>query len=808
MTELVIERVATRRQRNEFLEFPWTLYRGDPCWIPPLRDSQREMVGYKAHPFYERNVAQTFLARRDGEVVGRIAAILNHGHNEQYHERRGFFGFFDCRDDAEAAHGLFDAVGVWFARQGIFQVRGPTNPSLNYELGLLIEGFDSAPTFMMTYNPPYYPRLIEDYGFRKTQDLVAFWGHVGMLPQIAAKYRHVAEQIVERYHVKLRNLDTARFREDVETFLSIYNRSLVNTWGFVPMTPGEVRHMAGGLKWLIIPEMAIAAEIDGRVVGAAFGLPDYNPRIRQIDGRLFPFGFVRLLRNRRAIKKIRLISTNVLPEYQHFGLGLVLLDGLVPKALEWGLEEAEFSWVLESNTLSYGSLKKGGAKITKTYRIYDLELTPEGKPQVTAQGSGVERTGPSPAPAGSEVRGQDSESDIQHSLLPPSPWKPSVSFPPSTEPLHIREVQSRKDLDAFIDLPWRIYAEDPQWVPPLRSEVRAFLDRRRHPFYLHGEATAYLAQRGGQAVGRILVSDDPNFNREQGTNLGCFGMFESAPDAETARALIDAAADWLRARGRDAVWGPIDYSMNYPCGLLIDGFNAPPRILMTHNPPYYRPLLESLGFGKLKDLYCWWFDDSLNLVQRWREKAERIIRRGRIVVRPFNLDDYEGDVERCHQVYNASMARHWGYVRMTPEEFRHYARQVHRIAQPNQVFLAEIDGQTVGVAVTVPDVNEAIRPLDGRLFRFGLPLGALRAARNMKRIRTARMIVLDVMEGYRRRGIAEMLILRTLDYGKNVLNYTGAELSWTLEDNQHVNRTIEGVGGRRYKTYRIFEKKI
>ena len=156
-------------------------------------------------------------------------------------------------------------------------------------------------------------------------------------------------------------------------FLSIYNRSLGNTWGFVPMSADEVRHMAGGLRYVIIPEMAIAAEIDGQVAGATFGLLDYNPRIKEIDGRLFPFGFIHLLRNRRAIKAIRVISTNVLPEYQRLGVGLVLMAGLVPKVLEWGVQEAEFSWVLESNSLSYGSLKKGGAKITKTYRLYDWE---------------------------------------------------------------------------------------------------------------------------------------------------------------------------------------------------------------------------------------------------------------------------------------------------------------------------------------------------------------------------------------------------------------------------------------------------
>jgi GNAT superfamily N-acetyltransferase len=373
MADLTVKPVASRRQRKQFLDFPWTLYRDDPNWVPPLRMDQKELVGYTHHPFYIRNTIQTFLAFRGKEVCGRIAAILNRDHNERYREQRGFFGFFDCIDDQEVANGLFDAVRDWFAAQDIHCLRGPTNPSLNYTLGLLIDGFDSPPTFMMTYNPPYYARLVEGYGFRKTQDLYAFWGHADMLPPIAAKLTPVVEQIIEHEKLVLRPLDRRRFMEDVMSFLSIYNRSLTNTWGFVPMSDAEVQHVAKGLRYLIVPELAIGAEIDGRMVGACFGLPDYNGRIKDIDGRLFPFGFLRLLRNKRAIKRIRVISTNVLPEFQRLGVGLALLRGLVPMAMEWGIEEAEFSWVLESNSLSRGSLQKGGAKLTKTYRLYDLD---------------------------------------------------------------------------------------------------------------------------------------------------------------------------------------------------------------------------------------------------------------------------------------------------------------------------------------------------------------------------------------------------------------------------------------------------
>lgn len=373
MSTIVVKPVTTRRQKKEFLSFPWILYREDPNWIPPLRGNQKELAGFVRHPFYERNEIQTFLAYREGEVCGRVAAVFNRGHNERHNENRGFFGFFDCVDDQDAARALIDAVRGWFAERGITQLRGPTNPSLNYELGLLVEGFDSPPTFMMTYNPPYYARLLEQCGFEKTQDLYAFMGQIEMLPKLAAKVAPLVEQLIEHYNITIRPINKSRFLEDVEAFLSIYNRSLANTWGFVPMSDAEVKHIARGLRYLIVPELAIGVEVDGKLVGATFGLPDYNPRIKQIDGSLFPFGFIRLLRQKNRIGRIRVISTNVIPEYQRHGLGLVVVAGLVPKVIESGIHEAEFSWVLESNSLSRRSLEKGGAIRTKTYRLYDLD---------------------------------------------------------------------------------------------------------------------------------------------------------------------------------------------------------------------------------------------------------------------------------------------------------------------------------------------------------------------------------------------------------------------------------------------------
>jgi hypothetical protein len=244
----------------------------------------------------------------------------------------------------------------------------------------LIDGFDRRSMFMMTYHPPYYARLFNEFGFRKAHDLYAYWGHAEMLAKLDKKLFFITQESQERFGIRIRSMDAGRFHEEVKMYLDLYNRSLGGTWGFLPMSSGEVRHAAKGLKQLIVPELTCVAEVEGKVIGGVFCLLDYNPRIAAIDGRLLPFGFVKLLSRKRQIKNIRLIATTVVPEYQKWGVGLVLLGGLLPKALAWGVEEAEFSWVLESNDLSRKSLEKGGAKRTQTFRIYDSGETKTGVP--------------------------------------------------------------------------------------------------------------------------------------------------------------------------------------------------------------------------------------------------------------------------------------------------------------------------------------------------------------------------------------------------------------------------------------------
>ncbi len=375
MPNYQVSRVESRRDQREFMQLLWRLYRDDPNWIPPLRGNQEELVGFRRHPFYENAKCCAMLVRKDGEVVGRILALINHGHNERYHEKRGFFGFFECVDDQQAAHALFRAAGEYLKAEGMTDVRGPCNPSLNYELGTLVEGFDTPPTFMMTYNPPYHDALIKSYGFEKVQDMYSYEGNISMLKTLDPKIIRLIDQVQERFKVKVRPASRKNFAAEIKLFLGIYNAALQSTWGFVPLTDVEMKALGASLKHLIDPMITSIIEVDGEAVGIGLGLLDYNPIIKKIDGRLFPFGFLRLLFERRKITKIRLISTNVVPEWQRWGLGLVLLNRMLPDCLARGITDAEFSWVLESNALSRGSIERGGVPRTKTHRLYDRSLS-------------------------------------------------------------------------------------------------------------------------------------------------------------------------------------------------------------------------------------------------------------------------------------------------------------------------------------------------------------------------------------------------------------------------------------------------
>jgi GNAT superfamily N-acetyltransferase len=375
LSDTITVRAATSwRDRRRFQRLPWTIYANDPNWVPPILAQERLLLGWGRHPFFDHAEMVTLLAERNGKVAGRLAVFVNDIHNAKYDEKRGFFGFFECVDDLAVARELFAAGRAWLLQRGMTAWRGPVNPSLNYTCGLLIDGFASAPVFLMTYNPPYYAALIEASGFAKTQDMYAYEMDVALLAKLVDRYKPAVMSSLEGDDFVVRRFDRKHFATEIRTFLEIYNRALDGTWGFTPLQEGEVTHIAKEMGQIIAPEFAAFAVVDGVAVGAVLALLDYNQIIRKLNGRLLPFGIFRILWGRKRISVARAMAVTMLPEYQQSGLGIVLLDRLVESAKPWGLKGWEFSWVLESNEASRGSLRRAGTRLTKTYRIYDRAL--------------------------------------------------------------------------------------------------------------------------------------------------------------------------------------------------------------------------------------------------------------------------------------------------------------------------------------------------------------------------------------------------------------------------------------------------
>jgi GNAT superfamily N-acetyltransferase len=373
--------------------------------------------------------------------------------------------------------------------------------------------------------------------------------------------------------------------------------------------------------------------------------------------------------------------------------------------------------------------------------------------------------------------------------------------------IEVSEVHSRRERDVFVKLPWRIYIDDPAWVPPLIAERKAFVNRRRHPFYQHGDATLFLAKKNGQIVGRIMASDDPKYNALHQTNVGCFGLFECINDRDIAAALFERATSWLREKGRNEMMGPIDYSTNYTCGLLVQGFEHPPTLLTAHNPPYYERLIDNCGFSKVIDFFAWWFSDPSAATARLRKLAARLELRARFTIRRANLRNLEAEAANFLRIYDEAWRDNWGFVPFTEAEFDYMAAEMKPLLRDDFTAVAETDGEAIGFALCLPDINVALKKIGGRLTTFGIPIGLARLLYYRSRIRKARYIAMGVRPQFRRLGVAEMMVLRTMEAGMVKRGFQ-AELSMTLENNVMINRFIESIGAHRYKTYRIYRKQL
>ena len=372
--------------------------------------------------------------------------------------------------------------------------------------------------------------------------------------------------------------------------------------------------------------------------------------------------------------------------------------------------------------------------------------------------------------------------------------------------VEIRHVATRRDLNTFVHLPWAIYRNHPLWVPPLKFDVRNRLDRAKNPFFEHAEAEYFLAFRDGDPVGRITAHYDRNFNRFQHNEWGMFGWFEARDDPLVAGALLDAAEEWLRDRKRDRMVGPLSFSTNdQDAGLLVDGFDREPLILNQWTQPYYPALLEGAGLTKAMDLYMWelWVDDRASVHPAIVRMAEEVKTKHGIDVRGMRKRDLRSEVDRFLEVYNEAWERNWGFVPLTDEEVRHYAKELKPILDENWAFIAEKDGETVGAALTLPDYNQVLKHLNGRL----LPIGWAKALYWRRKINRVRVFALGVKAKHQHTGVAAKLYTEHFDSAARTPQ-KGGEMGWILETNKSMNRAMEGMGGKIVSTYRLFEKEL
>jgi GNAT superfamily N-acetyltransferase len=370
-------------------------------------------------------------------------------------------------------------------------------------------------------------------------------------------------------------------------------------------------------------------------------------------------------------------------------------------------------------------------------------------------------------------------------------------------PVEVRPVASKRELKAFMRLPWRLYRNEPKWVPPLLMDLRKRLDRRRNPFFEHAEAEYFLAWREDRPVGRITAQVDRNLNEFQGNEWGLFGFFECEDDPEAAKALVDAAAAWLRERGRDRMVGPMDFTTNDECGLLVEGHDRPPIIFTPWQHPYYQGLLEGAGLTKAMDTFMWelYVDKRERVHPAIWTMAEKVKSEHGIVVRPMRKRDLQAEVGRFLEVYNAAWERNWGFVPLSEEEVRHYAKELKPVLDENWAMIAEArDGTVVGAALTLPDFNQVLAHLNGRL----LPFGWAKALYWRRKIDRVRVFALGVKREYQHTGVAARMYELHFDSAERTPQ-KGGETGWILESNTAMNRAMEGMGGKITRRYRFYE---
>jgi GNAT superfamily N-acetyltransferase len=370
-------------------------------------------------------------------------------------------------------------------------------------------------------------------------------------------------------------------------------------------------------------------------------------------------------------------------------------------------------------------------------------------------------------------------------------------------------VKTKRALDLFIESGYRLRGRDSFYVPPLRRDMKHLLDRGHHPFHKHATVEYFLAFQENQIVGRIAAIDNRAHNEFHEEKVAFFGFFDLALKAgpEVARALLERAEEWARQRGLVEMRGPCSFSTNEECGMLIDGFDIPPPVMTTWNPPHYPRFVEAAGYTKAKDLYSWFLDEAslgdriLRLADLVTEKFKR--RGENVVSRHINMKKFDQDLELVRQIYNSAWEKNWGFIPMTREEIDYMAAEMKPVIVPELVRFVEIDGEPAAFSFALPDYNELLQYCEGKLGPRQLAILLMLKSK----IRGVRMLTMGVVEKYRNRGLESLLIGGTIDYGL-ARGFVKADLSWILEDNHVTNRTMKAIGSRLYRTHRIYTKQL
>lgn len=368
-------------------------------------------------------------------------------------------------------------------------------------------------------------------------------------------------------------------------------------------------------------------------------------------------------------------------------------------------------------------------------------------------------------------------------------------------------ASSGVEVKKFIDFPHDLYKGDPNYVPELYISQEKLFNRKKNPFFQHAEVELFLAFIDGKIVGRIAAIDNGGYKKFTGNNDGFFGFFDVINDSSVAETLLNTAKDWCKQRGLSNMIGPVNFSTNDTCGMLIDSYDVPPVILMTYNKKYYNDFMERFGFRKKMDLLAYRIGTKENMNQRviaMRPALENRLKRDGIVIRKFNMKDFKNEVDKLHEVYNAAWEKNWGFVPMTKDEFRFAASDMKAIVDTDFAYVAEHNGKAIGFGLTVPNLNEVtIRIKRGRL----LPTGIFTLLMNQKKVKSVRIITLGVIEGYRKAGIDACFYAMNLEAAaKKNIDY--GEASWILENNDMMNKALLHIGGKVYKKYRLYEMQI